>query len=243
MIERGMFDELSQLGNDMEDQSAFSRPADGYSAGLKQAIGFREFGPYLEAIGAGSSDASDEALETLRRRGVEDMKLSTRRYAKRQIAWIRNKLLPECNSTLAKSIKARPYVLDATDLDKWDALVRVRGVEIAKQFINDEQNLPDPMNISETAAKLLAEAKEKPNSVLAWKRFLCPVCSKAPEETMDGVARQVWLNGEDEYNQHLRSQKHRKNRTLRKRLAERDSSSPGAAFLNKRLNAKDEDSD
>ncbi|KAJ2907905.1 tRNA dimethylallyltransferase, mitochondrial, partial [Coemansia aciculifera] len=110
MIERGMFDELSQLGNDMEDQSAFSRPADGYSAGLKQAIGFREFGPYLEAIGAGSSDASDEALETLRRRGVEDMKLSTRRYAKRQIAWIRNKLLPECNSTLAKSIKARPYL-------------------------------------------------------------------------------------------------------------------------------------
>ncbi|KAJ1651122.1 tRNA dimethylallyltransferase, mitochondrial [Coemansia sp. RSA 25] len=242
MIERGMFDELSQLGKDMADQAAFAGPSGSFSAGLKQAIGFREFEPYLTAMSASSANNTDgEALEALRRRGVEDMKLSTRRYAKRQIAWIRNKLLPECSSTLAKSVRARPYVLDATDLSTWDMLVKVQGVEIAKQFIDNEQHLPDAAAISETAAKLLSDAKEKPNSILAWKRFLCPTCSKSPAETADGVAREIWLNGQDEYDQHLQSRQHRKNRTFRKRLAERKVNSPDSAFFDKRLSAKDKD--
>ncbi|KAJ2740978.1 tRNA dimethylallyltransferase, mitochondrial [Coemansia sp. BCRC 34301] len=241
MIERGMFGELEQLGRDMADQAAFVGPSDSFSAGLKQAIGFREFAPYLAAISTGLANTTDEALESLRRQGVEDMKISTRRYAKRQVAWIRNKLLPECNSTLTKSVKARPYVLDATDLSTWSSLVKAQGVEIAKRFIDNEQHLPDAATISETAAKLLSGAKEKPNSVLTWKRFLCPVCSKSPTETVDGVAREVWLNGQDEYTQHMQSRQHRKNRTFRKRLAEREGSFSDSAFFDKRLNAKDID--
>ncbi|KAJ2106479.1 tRNA dimethylallyltransferase, mitochondrial [Coemansia sp. RSA 922] len=226
MIERGMFDELSQLGRDLADQTAFAGPSGDFSTGLKQAIGFREFGPYLAAK---SANTTGEDLELLRRQGIDDMKLSTRRYAKRQIAWIRNKLLPECNGTLTKSVKARPYVLDATDLNTWDSLVKAQGVDIARQFIDDEQHLPDATTISEIAAKLLADAKEKPNSVLAWKRLHCPICSKTSEEARDGVAYEVWLNGQDEYNQHLQSRQHRKNRTYRKRLAERDTNYLGNA--------------
>ncbi|KAJ2412690.1 tRNA dimethylallyltransferase, mitochondrial [Coemansia sp. RSA 2530] len=232
MIERGMFGELSQLGKDLTDQAVFAGLSDGFSSGLKQAIGFREFEPYLAAR---STNIPDEDLELLRRQGVEDMKLSTRRYAKRQIAWIRNKLLPECNGTLSKSVKALPYVLDATDLNTWDSLVRAQGVDIAKRFLDKEQCLPEAKGISEIAAKLLAEAKGKPNSVLAWKRFHCPVCSKTSEEARDGVAYEVWLNGEDEYNQHLKSRQHRKNRIYRKRLAEHESTSLG--------NSDDEGSD
>ncbi|KAJ2732752.1 tRNA dimethylallyltransferase, mitochondrial [Coemansia sp. BCRC 34962] len=224
MIERGMFSELSQLGKDLADQAVFAGLSGGFSTGLKQAIGFREFGPYLAAK---STNMPDEDLEPLRRQGVEDMKLSTRRYAKKQIAWIRNKLLPECNGTLSKSVKARPYVLDATDINTWDSLVKVPGVDIAKRFLDDDQSLPEAKAISKIAAKLLAEAKEKPNSVLAWKRFRCPICSKTPEEARDRVAHEVWLNGQDEYNQHLGSRQHRKNRLYRKRLAERESTSLG----------------
>ncbi|KAJ2823274.1 tRNA dimethylallyltransferase, mitochondrial [Coemansia sp. 'formosensis'] len=224
MVDRGMFDELSQLAKDLADETALAGPSGDFTAGLKQAIGFREFEPYLAAKSAAATDAD---LELLRLQGIEDMKLSTRRYAKRQIAWIRNKLLPECNATLSKSVTAHPYVLDATDLDRWGSLVKARGVDIAKQFIDGDQRLPDATAISEIAAKLLAEAKEKPNSVLAWKRFHCPICSKTAEEARDGVACEVWLNGQDEYNQHLQSRQHRKNRTYRKRLAERASSSGG----------------
>lgn len=53
---------------------------------------------------------------------VERMKLSTRQYAKKQVSWLRNKLLPAANSANAVSksdggLPAVPtYLLDATGL-------------------------------------------------------------------------------------------------------------------------------
>jgi tRNA dimethylallyltransferase len=42
------------------------------------------------------------------------MKLSTRQYAKRQILWMRNKLLPAAISANAKEPLVSVYLLDAT---------------------------------------------------------------------------------------------------------------------------------
>ncbi|KAJ2079470.1 tRNA dimethylallyltransferase, mitochondrial [Coemansia sp. RSA 988] len=212
MIERGMFDEIDQLKGQLAASDKENAPRGDFSSGLLQAIGFREFSDYLAA-----ADSSER--EQLKAKGIDDMKASTRRYSKRQITWIRNKLLPECKSTLHKSIRAHPFVLDATDLDLWNTNVRDKAIDVAKKF-NCGLPMPDPMSLSETARSLLADIKSTPNSALAWVRHLCAVCSKSAEESFDGTPREVWLNGNVEYQQHLQSRQHKKNIKHRKRMAE-----------------------
>ncbi|KAJ2357517.1 tRNA dimethylallyltransferase, mitochondrial [Coemansia sp. RSA 2618] len=200
MMARGMFAEIEQLARDIADPCALGgSAADDFTVGLKQAIGFREFQPYLQAKAEGNPEPSE--LDALKAAGIVDMKTATRRYAKRQISWLRNKMLPECNTTLEKTLHAHAFVLDATDLDRWNADVRDPGTRLARSFIADEK-LPDASSLSSTAAAMLADIKA-PNSVLAWRRHLCSVCS-----TDD---KQVWLNGDDEHKQHMRSRRHRRN--------------------------------
>ncbi|KAJ1814732.1 tRNA dimethylallyltransferase, mitochondrial [Coemansia sp. RSA 2598] len=217
MIKRGMFDELDQLAGDLDDPAALSGQKDDFCVGLKQAIGFREFKAYLASTSDPRVPASER--ERLRRHGIEEMKTSTRRYARRQITWIRNKLLPECRSTATKDAKAHSFVLDATDLGAWEADVQRRALDIAQSFVSGTE-LPDPKTTSDVANKLLSEIKDKPNSILAWKRHLCSVCSMSAEDSPSGEATEVWLNGDDEYKQHLRSKQHKNNARHRKRLAQ-----------------------
>ena len=69
-------------------------------------IGFREFNDYL---------ASEEPSTAQFRDAVERMKLSTRQYAKRQISWIKNKLLPAISTANSQTPNCVPmYLLDAT---------------------------------------------------------------------------------------------------------------------------------
>lgn len=44
------------------------------------------------------------------------MKLSTRQYAKKQISWMRNKLLPAVLQANAEELTTPLYLLDATGL-------------------------------------------------------------------------------------------------------------------------------
>ncbi|KAJ2610384.1 tRNA dimethylallyltransferase, mitochondrial [Coemansia sp. RSA 1365] len=212
MIERGMFDELAQLKNHLSDPVKENVSRGEFTSGLMQAIGFREFSDYLT-----TKDSSER--EQLKTKGIDDMKASTRRYSKRQVSWIRNKLLPECKSTLHKSIRAHTFVLDATDLSLWNTDVRDKAIDIAKRF-DSNIPMPEPTSLSETARTLLTDIKSSPNSALTWKRHLCTVCSKSAEESSNGIAREVWLNGDDEYQQHLRSRQHKKNTKYRKQMAE-----------------------
>lgn len=65
--------------------------------------GYREFCQYLDSP---TDAAFDEA--------VLRMKISTRQYAKRQISWIRNKLIPAVNATAGTEQPVYMYLLDAT---------------------------------------------------------------------------------------------------------------------------------
>ncbi|KAJ1854241.1 tRNA dimethylallyltransferase, mitochondrial [Coemansia sp. RSA 1822] len=196
MVGRGMFDELEQLGREMHEQGVDTLCREDFSTGVKQAIGFREFQPYFHACHTNAPD-----VDAHKAAGIVDMKTSTRRYAKRQISWLRNKLVPECQTTLDKTRHARVFVLDATDLTQWNSSVRDAGLRLTRMFLAGDE-LPDPASLSPAATALLADVKT-PNSVLAWKRHLCSVCS-----TKDV---QVWLNGDDEFQQHQRSRRHRRN--------------------------------
>lgn len=60
-----------------------------YTRGLLQAIGFKEFREYMAA----GDDCAPADKARLLEAGVADMKRATRRYARRQTTWIRNRLL------------------------------------------------------------------------------------------------------------------------------------------------------
>jgi tRNA dimethylallyltransferase len=68
-------------------------------------LGYKQFNAYLS-----SPEPSEEAFKT----AVEHMKLSTRQYSRRQISWIRNKLLPAVYATNSKETVTPTYLLDAT---------------------------------------------------------------------------------------------------------------------------------
>lgn len=64
--------------------------------------------------------SAPEPSDTAFQEAVEEMKLGTRRYAKRQVTWIRNKLLPAVGAANAASHAegetpmVSTYLLDAT---------------------------------------------------------------------------------------------------------------------------------
>lgn len=71
----------------------------------EQTSGYKEFHDYLSA-----PEPSDKAFNA----AVERMKISTRQYAKRQVSWIRNKLLPAMYAANAEEIVTPTFLLDAT---------------------------------------------------------------------------------------------------------------------------------
>ena len=74
--------------------------------------GYREFSSYL-SIKPSLDTATDAKVYS---EAVERMKLSTRKYAKRQVSWIRNKLLPVAYVANAQHDNhlVSTYLLDAT---------------------------------------------------------------------------------------------------------------------------------
>lgn len=72
--------------------------------------GYREFNRYIEL-----QDTAESQAEY--RLAVESMKRSTRKYAKRQVSWIKNKLIPaviKVNEESPAGQIAPFYLLDAT---------------------------------------------------------------------------------------------------------------------------------
>lgn len=170
MIDTGLFDEIKDLRNHVV-QGKIKMPGielEKYQRGLWQAIGYKEFDPYFEALEEGK-DASE--LDKIKLECTERMKAATRRYAKSQIKWIRNKLLP--TSLNSKDDQVVVYCLDAgskygksdlnlsllivdviLDLETWDKNVKEKAIEIAKAF-QMGQPLPEPQSLSDTAKIML----------------------------------------------------------------------------------------
>jgi tRNA dimethylallyltransferase len=96
-------------------QSRPASPTTDYTLGLYQAIGYKEFRAFLS-----HPTPSSQAGQKVFNEAVEAMKLSTRQYARRQVSWIRNKLLPATDAANAAGRKSGvmevvpTYMLDAT---------------------------------------------------------------------------------------------------------------------------------
>lgn len=111
MIERGLVQELKEMRKKvLTNQVIGGAESIDYNRGILQAIGFKEFHNYFEAIESGQHA---EIVQTEFRKGVEQMKLATRQYARQQVQWIRNKLVPSIIEEHDQEMGAF-YLIDAT---------------------------------------------------------------------------------------------------------------------------------
>ncbi|KAL7340048.1 tRNA dimethylallyltransferase [Rhodotorula toruloides] len=194
MIERGLLSEIDELWQIAHAPGA--EPTN-YSKGIYQAIGYKEFDPFLSLQHRDPSRTldNDPELRRLFDQGVEEMKASTRQYAKRQVQWIKNKLLPVVRESGGE---VTVVLLDATDLSRWSEDVRIPAMKLLNAFLDDKP-LPDPATLSCTAAEQLAPPE--PVSASARIKRPCLVCTRDPG--------QPFLVEERLWDEHVKTRTHR----------------------------------
>ena len=142
MLERGLIEELldfhCEYNHVLEKKDVDTK----YTEGIFQSIGFKEFHEFLvkqEGKKFDKSNAFQEDKELLTT-GIENMKTVTRRYAKKQMTWVRNRFLARPSSS-APDV----YGLDATDLEKWENNVLKTALDTLDKLMKGESPLINPL--------------------------------------------------------------------------------------------------
>ena len=189
MLSAGLLDEVRDLTKYANTQNPPDRTLD-TTTGIWIAIGYKEFLDYQKAIDNGAPEAETARLL---HDAVEGTKAATRQYSKRQIRWIRIKLL----NALHDAHAARNlFLLDGSDLERWNESVSDRAANLVQRFL-DGLAMPDPKSFSPLAMEMLDLRKSDMSAdVGRWEKKRCDVCD------MTAVAESDWL-------QHLKSKKHK----------------------------------
>ncbi|ABN65165.2 predicted protein [Scheffersomyces stipitis CBS 6054] len=189
MMESGAQTEIEEMYDFFEK----SDPKPDCSSGIWQVIGFKEFLPWLE---------DGKSQKSLFDNGVERMKIRTRQYAKYQVKWIRKLLSVELQKESRFGFKygGKMYLLDASDLSKWQENVGKIGIKIAEQFLSN-----GPKSVTEPQApehlKELIPGQDffenfSSNKVLGsesnWKHYECPVCKDKEGKPLIAVGEESW---------------------------------------------------
>ncbi|AQZ14936.1 MOD5 (YOR274W) [Zygosaccharomyces parabailii] len=180
MLTLGAMDEIKELYDYFQRSNYRFEQCEN---GIWQVIGFKEFFPWL-------LNKNNAQLKE----GIERMKIRTRQYAKKQIKWIKKMLVPD--------IGGKVYVLDASDLSKWDDNVLVRSSTITQQFIKDRpiQEVRAP----ERLISLLNYKKSEDMNGRDLQQYVCNVCYDQKGHALIAI-------GENNWQVHLKSRRHRSN--------------------------------
>lgn len=170
MVDAGLMNEVEQISGFLRTEQEGGRDVD-RSKGIWVSIGFKEFEAYQAAKAA---NATEKELERLRIEGVERTQAATRQYAKRQVRWIRIKLM---HALAAAEASRNLFLLDGTGLGEWKTMVAQPAIDITQSFL-DGAKLPDPVQLSSAAAELLIPKREYDISQRRdlWQRRTCDVC-------------------------------------------------------------------
>ncbi|CCG82829.1 tRNA dimethylallyltransferase [Taphrina deformans PYCC 5710] len=176
MIETGLFGEIKSM-----HQSQDTSTPD-FTRGIYQAIGYKEFHNFLQ-----TGNEADRVA------GTEAMKAATRRYARKQIKWIRNKLLLQCRQA---GDDVQVVLLDATDLSKWDENVLARALKAIDDYATtgpfDPRTYCDPSLHDLLRPKVEKEFSANPD---LWEKFVCDVCPTFTTNTKEGWTQHLSSNG------------------------------------------------
>ncbi|OWZ24118.1 TRNA dimethylallyltransferase [Phytophthora megakarya] len=168
------------------------------SVGILQAIGYKEFQPYFDALEATSSVDSKE-LQTTLSVCIDQLNVATRQYARRQLSWIRNKFV-------TKNIPV--YQVDSSDVAKWDVLVAQPAIDIAQTFLKGEE-----ITAFKTVQQRNPESAQAASLEDKFQKNKCTVCSGRE------------FTGKKQWEEHLGSKGHKyhlKRIQIEKERAERE---------------------
>lgn len=189
MFRNGAISEL----NELFEEYKLVKDSQDTTSGVWQVIGFKEFLPYLEA-----HNGIDKPFEELEQDPefvscLDEMKLRTRRYARRQIKWIKNQLIPELQN------ESKVMVLDATDLSEFHDNVESRGLEMTREFLKDGKITIDQIPESLASEDLVKLDKTQ----MKWEHHQCDICMDATGNPMVFIGDQIQI--------HLSGRKHKLN--------------------------------
>ena len=167
MIKQGLLEEISELHSLLRGTEKQHISLDN-SKGIESAIGYKEFEHYLNSL---DSRVNTEEKERLKAEAIEQVKVATRQYAKRQTRWIRQKLLPDVRTAKAES---RLFLLDCTEGGHHFEDVENLACSITDIYLAAKP-LPDPKALSLTAASILSPALEQDESE-PFRATTCQLC-------------------------------------------------------------------
>lgn len=173
MMEEGLLDELLSFHILYNEHRMIDTSKPKYSEGIFQAIGFKEFHDYL-------IKTEEKRKISLLNKCINQLKISTRQYARKQLRWIDNRFVSAIDRDVPDI-----YSLDTTNPGLWDEKVKNPAFQIVDHRL---KNLTVPQHIQPVAKKQRAIENVK-------KSFFCDICQRP-------------FIGSHQYQVHLKSKLH-----------------------------------
>ncbi|CAL8297739.1 unnamed protein product [Lota lota] len=195
MLSAGLMEELRDF-HVRYNQLRIQEDSQDYQHGIFQSIGFKEFHQYLTA----PQGSSQRETNSLRDKGTEALKIATRRYARQQNKWVRNRFLKRPGGSVPAV-----YGLDVSDVSRWEETVLEPALQILHSLSKGESPAIDPIRV---------EGAELTNK---RSRHTCELCDKV-------------IIGDLEWTAHLKSKKHHSHVRKRRKVeaCPDEGSAPGA---------------
>ncbi|XP_060062144.1 tRNA dimethylallyltransferase isoform X3 [Erinaceus europaeus] len=156
MLAAGLLDELRGFHRRYNEKKVSENSQD-YQHGIFQSIGFKEFHEYLISEGKCTPETSNQLLK----KGVEALKQVTKRYARKQNRWVKNRFLSRPGTNVPPV-----YGLEVSDVSKWEETVLRPALEIVQSFIQGHKPEAAPV-------KLLCSETENKKSY-----HMCDICDR-----------------------------------------------------------------
>ncbi|XP_069032064.1 tRNA dimethylallyltransferase [Embiotoca jacksoni] len=173
MLSAGLIEELRDFHIRYNQQKVRDDSQD-YQHGIFQSIGFKEFHDYLTV----PESSTQQEKDTLRNKGIEALKIATRRYARKQNKWVRNRFLKRPGDNVPGV-----FGLDVTDVSRWEETVLNPALQILDSLRKNEESVIAPIRVQG------AELRNKRS------HHTCDLCDKV-------------IIGDLEWTAHLKSKKH-----------------------------------
>ncbi|CAM4672307.1 unnamed protein product [Lepidochelys olivacea] len=188
MVAAGLLEELRDFHRRYNQEKVAENCQD-YQHGIFQSIGFKEFHEYLITEGNCPQETSALLLE----KGIQALKLVTKRYARKQNKWVRNRFLRRPGPNVPPV-----YGLEVSDLSRWDENVLKPALQIVESVIQGQQPSADPVMME-------SEINEDKRS-----HHMCELCNRV-------------IIGDREWAAHTKSKSHlhhlKKRRKLHSKLS------------------------
>nr|XP_030724093.1 tRNA dimethylallyltransferase isoform X2 [Globicephala melas] len=183
MLAAGLLDELRDFHRRYNEKKIVENSQD-YQHGIFQSIGFKEFHEYLITEGKCTPETRNQLLK----KGIEALKQVTKRYARKQNRWIKNRFLSRPGPSVPPV-----YGLEVSDVSKWEESVLEPALEIVRSFIQGHKPAATPVKM--------------PSSETENKRsyHLCDLCDRI-------------IIGDREWAAHMKSKSHLHQLKKRRRL-------------------------